>query len=416
MTGAKTRSPIIVLLSANAISLTGNVLAAVAIPWFVLQTTGSAAKTGISGFFGVMPVVLAGFLGGTFVDRLGFKRTSILADVASGITVALIPILYFTIGLEFWQLMVLVFLGALLDAPGGTARGAMLPELAEIAGMPIERATSMFHIIERSARLIGAPLAGFLITFIGTANVLWLDAISFFVSAVMIAAVIRTQPKPLDAEKKKFRDEFAEGLKFLVQDRLLYAIVIMVMITNFMDAAFAGVVLPVYVKQVYGNALGLGLIIAAGGGGAVIGALIFSAIGHRLPRHATFVTMFVLTSLRFWIYTLYPPLAFVILVTLITAIGAGPLNPIIGAIELERIPIRMRGRVMGAVQAGAWAAMPLGMLAGGFLTEEFGVQPILIGFGTAYLGSTLAMAFIPAMREMNRRHEGAIGVGNSTGT
>jgi len=413
---AKNQFPIIVLLSANAISLTGNVMAAVAIPWFVLQTTGSAAKTGISGFFSVLPVVLAGLLGGTLVDRLGFKRTSILADVTSGITVALIPLLYSTIGLEFWQLMVLVFLGAFLDAPGGTAREAMLPELADLAGMPIERATSAIHIIERSARLVGAPLAGFLIAFTSTANVLWVDAISFIVSAGMIAAVIRTHVKPAEAEKKKYRDELADGLKFLVRDRLLFAIVIMVMITNFMDAAFAGVVLPVYVKQAFGSAVGLGLIIAAGGGGAVIGALIYSAIGHRLPRHATFVSMFVLTSLRFWIYTLYPPLALIVLVTLITAIGAGPLNPIIGAIELERIPHSMRGRVIGAVQAGAWAAMPLGMLAGGFLTEELGVQPILIGFGAAYLGSTLAMAFIPAMREMNHRRQPAMDTGNPAGT
>jgi hypothetical protein len=88
--------------------------------------------------------------------------------------------------LEFWQLIVLVFLGALLDAPGGTAREAMLPELANMAGMPIERATSAIHIIERSARLVGAPLAGFLIAFTSTANVLWVDAISFIVSAGMI--------------------------------------------------------------------------------------------------------------------------------------------------------------------------------------------------------------------------------------
>ena len=85
--------PFLSLLTANAISLIGNVLSAVAIPWFVLQTTGSAVQTGITGFFTVLPVVLAGFFGGTLVDRLGYKRTSILADLASGVMVALIPIL-----------------------------------------------------------------------------------------------------------------------------------------------------------------------------------------------------------------------------------------------------------------------------------------------------------------------------------
>jgi MFS family permease len=178
------------LFAANAISLVGNVFSTIAIPWFVLQTTGSAARTGITGFFTILPVVLAGFFGGTLIDRLGYKRTSIISDLASGVTTAMIPVLHFTIGLEFWQLMVLVFLGALLDAPGNTAREALLPELAKQAGMPLERATSLIHVIERGSRLVGAPLAGFLIGIMGTENVLGLDVVSFFVSAGIIWAII----------------------------------------------------------------------------------------------------------------------------------------------------------------------------------------------------------------------------------
>src|SRR5688572_27121286 len=170
--------PLYSLFIANAISLVGNVFSLIAIPWFVLQTTGSATQTGVTGFFTILPVVLAGFFGGTWIDRLGYKQTSILSDLASGMTTVLLPLLYLTIGLEFWQLMVLVFLGALLDAPGGTARHALLPELAEQAGMTIERVTSLAHVTERSARLMGAPLAGLLIGIVGTVNVLWLDAAS----------------------------------------------------------------------------------------------------------------------------------------------------------------------------------------------------------------------------------------------
>src|SRR5258708_21032191 len=129
----KNSIPIYSLFAANAISLVGNVLSAIAIPWFVLQTTGSATKTGITGFFNILPVVLAGFFGGTLVDRLGYKRTSIIADIASGVTSALIPILYYTIRLQFWQLMILVFFGALLDTPGSTGRRPLVPGLVEIA-------------------------------------------------------------------------------------------------------------------------------------------------------------------------------------------------------------------------------------------------------------------------------------------
>ena len=395
--------PIYSLFVANAISLVGNVFSAIAIPWFVLQTTGSATQTGITGFFTILPVVIAGFLGGTLIDRLGYKRTSIIADLASGVTTAMIPLLHFTIGLEFWQLMVLVFLGALLDTPGGTARDALLPELAEQAGMPIERATSLSHVIERGARLVGAPLAGLLISFMSTENVLWLDAASFFISAGIVWVFISGQrPAAKEAKSGAYFDELRDGLRFIARDKLILAIVVMVMLTNFLDAIFSGVVRPVYVNQVYGSAAVLGFLIAANGGGAVIGGLIFAAVGHRLPRHAVFVWAFVLAGLQFWVYLFYPSIAVLVTTTLIFSLGAGPLNPIIGSVEFERIPADMRGRVFGTVTAGAWIAMPLGMLLGGVFTEKLGVNTMLIFLGTTYLIFTLSMAFIPAMKEMNR--------------
>jgi MFS family permease len=396
--------PLYSLFIANAISLVGNVFSLIAIPWFVLQTTGSATQTGITGFFTILPVVLAGFFGGTLIDRLGYKRTSIIADYASGITTALIPLLYATIGLEFWQLLVLVFLGALLDTPGSTARAALLPELAEQAGMPLERATALIHVIERGARLVGAPLAGLLIGLIGTANVLWLDAASFVVSAAIIGLAIPViTPTADETASGKYFEELKDGLRFIAQDKLILSIVVMVMLTNFLDTIFGGVVQPVYVKEVFGNALNLGLLIAANGGGAVIGGLIFAVIGPRLPRHATFVAAFVLTSFKFWVYAAYPPIGVLIVATFITSLGAGPLNPIISAVEFERIPPNMRGRVFGAVGAGAWLAMPFGMLLGGILTDTYGTFTMFIGLGITTLITTLSMAFIPAMKEMNKK-------------
>ncbi len=400
---SKHRGPLFVLFTANAISMVGNVLALIAIPWFVLQTTGSATQTGITGFFNVLPVLLAGLFGGALVDRLGYKPTSIIADLVSGFTVALIPILFFTAGLPFWQLMALVFFGALLDTPGSTARSALVPDLAQLAGMPIERATALSQVVERGSRLLGAPLAGLLIAVMGTANVLWLDALSFFISAAMVMLFIRvphiTPPK---AARGKYVDELRDGLRFLRRDHLLFALVITVMFTNGLDAAYT-VIRPVYVDQVWGSALVLGLLIAGNAAGAIVGAIVYGAIGHRLPRHTTFVTMFMLTGLRFWIMAVYPSLAVILIFTFICSLGAGPLNPIIDAVEYERIPPHMRGRVFGLITAGAWAAMPLGTLLGGVFTEQLGVQTMLVLLGVTYLITTLSMAFIPAMRQMNRR-------------
>ena len=395
--------PLYSLFIANAISLIGNVFTMIAIPWFVLQTTGSAMQTGITGFFTILPVILAGFFGGTLIDRLGFKRTSILSDLTSGLTTALIPLLYLTLGLEFWQLMILVFLGALLDAPGGTARQALLPELAEQAGMPIERAASLAHVIERSARLVGAPLAGLLIGLFGTANVLWLDAASFLVSAGIIWILVPQLTAHAERKSGNYLNELKDGLHFIAHDSLILALVIMLMLMNFLDAYFGGVLQPVYVKEVYGDALSLGLLLSANGAGAVVGGLIFAGIGHRLPRHATFVAAFLFTGLRFWIYALYPPAWVLIVVTLITSLGAGPINPIIGAIQFERVPANMRGRVFGAITAGVGFAMPLGVLLGGVLTENLGTFIMMVGLATAQFITALSMAFIPAMKEMDRK-------------
>ncbi len=86
----------------SGISYTGDVLTLLAIPWFVLQTTGSVEQTGITAFFSTLPTALSAFFGSTIVDRLGYKRTSVTGDIASAITIALIPFLYSTIGLALW--------------------------------------------------------------------------------------------------------------------------------------------------------------------------------------------------------------------------------------------------------------------------------------------------------------------------
>src|SRR4029453_4246236 len=105
------RAPLYALYAADTISLPGNAVAQIAIPWYVLATTGSATLTALVVFFNFLPIVLAAFFGGVVVDRLGFRASSIVADLASSAAVAAIPLLDVTIGIEIWQLMVLFFSG-----------------------------------------------------------------------------------------------------------------------------------------------------------------------------------------------------------------------------------------------------------------------------------------------------------------
>ncbi len=97
----QSRTPIYALLTANTLSFMAEAIAMVTIPWFVLELTGSYAQMGIIGFFTVMPRVIATFLGGQVVDRIGFRTSSIASDLLSGLSVCGIPILYATGHLTF---------------------------------------------------------------------------------------------------------------------------------------------------------------------------------------------------------------------------------------------------------------------------------------------------------------------------
>ncbi|MBI5030726.1 MAG: MFS transporter [Chloroflexi bacterium] len=402
-TAMRQRLPIFALFAANAISLTGNVLAVVAIPWFVLQTTGSATQTGITGFFTVLPIVVAAFFGGSLVDRLGFKRASISADLTSGVAIALIPLLYQFFGLAFWQLLLLVFIGNLLDAPGNTARAALVPDLAKLANMRLERAAATIQGIERGSRMIGAPLAGILITVFGSTIVLWIDAATFLASALIVAAFIpRLAHATSEKKSESYLAELTDGLWFIRRDGLILALTLTVMVTNFLDSPSGSVIMPVYVKEASGSAVDLGLFFAALGGGSLLGAIVFGAIGHRLPKRITFISLFIIMGLRFWVLAFAPSFPILLVAWFITGLAAGPINPIMATIEYERIPANMRGRVFGTMTAGAYLAIPLGMLLVGFSIEQIGIQWTVLAMGACYLVTTLSLIINPAIREMDR--------------
>jgi len=210
----KSRTPLYALYTADVISLAGNAVAQLAIPWFVLTTTGSAALTALAVFFNFLPIVIATFFGGVVVDRLGFRTSSVVADLASAAAVAAIPLLHATIGIELWQLMTLVFLGALLDAPGSTARAALIPDLVELAGVRLERASGIRGAIQQGGTLVGAPIGGVLVAGVGATNALWLDSVSFLVSAALVAFLVPRPKRPVAGEHVHLSPFEIEGQDF----------------------------------------------------------------------------------------------------------------------------------------------------------------------------------------------------------
>jgi predicted MFS family arabinose efflux permease len=178
--------------------------------------------------------------------------------------------------------------------------------------------------------------------------------------------------------------ELAEGMRFIWNQRVLRAVVLTVLITNLLDAPFT-VVMSVFARDEFGSAADLGLMYGVFGGFALAGALAFSAFGHRLPRRLTFVCCFVVVPTVYLTMATLPSLPIALVALAAAGLAAGPLNPLLVTVEYELVPRRLRGRAFGAVKAGAWAAIPVGVLLGSVLVEVIGLAPTFLGIGACYL-------------------------------
>jgi len=396
------RMPITSLTIAGIVSLTGSMLTSVAIPWFVLQTTNSATKTGLTGVFATLPYIIGGIFGGTLVDRLGFKRMSVLADLTSGATIALIPLLYHTVGLAFWQLLALTFLANLFNTPGSTARASLVPDLAALAGMRLERANALVESIPRFAILFGPPLAGILIALFGTSNVLWLDAASFAFSAVVIGGFIphRTPTTPHDAEPRRYFADLAAGWRFLAGHTMLRALTVLFLFTNLIEAPWS-LLLAVYTKRVFGTAVSFGTVLAALGAGAIVSSFLFAAIGHRLPRLGVLALYPIGAALSFSALALSLPFVALVAVTFVYGLAVGMVNPLTTTIRQEQVPAALLGRVQGINMASSFALIPLGRGIGAVLVDPLGLPTLFLSIGALFALVTVVMLVLPVFRTLN---------------
>ncbi|MFJ1995502.1 MFS transporter [Streptomyces asiaticus] len=402
------RRPLLLVLAANTVSIAGNSLTLIAVPWFVLETTGSAAKAGLVSFCATLPVVVSAVIGGPVIDRIGRRRVSIASDSLCGVAVATIPVLHFAGLLRFWQLCALMAFCGLLHAPGETARQVLVPALAERAGTTLSRAASFYDGASRGARMLGAALGGLLIALLGPPSVLLLDAATFAASAVLIMAGLRGLPaaaprKPVvPVSTRAYRAELGEGYRFLLRHRLLLAIVLMVMVTNGLDQGLSSVLLPVHAERHLGGSVQLGLLTALFGGGALVGALLYGAVGDHFPRRTVFAVSFLVCGLpRFLIAAFVPGVSPLAVTMAISGVAAGMLNPILTTVTYEAVPDELRSRVSGALTAGVWVVMPLGGLAAGCLVEGVGLTTAFLVTGGVYFLATLSPLVFPAWRGMD---------------
>lgn len=400
------------LIAAASISSIGNNLTSIAIPWFVYVTTGSATQTGLVAFAGLLPIAIGGILGGAITDRIGFKPSSIVSDIASGLTVAMVPTLYLLDVLAFWHLLALAFLGALLDSPGATARSAMVPRLARKVAMPLERANSAIQLSFFGGQVVGPAIAGALIGLVGAANVLYFDAATFAVSALIIALLVSYPARketgaasPADTPSGSIIQDAIDGLRYIIRDPFISALLSIAIFANFLFAPLFAVIFPVYVKENFDSATALGLLAAAFGAGSVAGTVVYGTLGARLPRYPIFAGSGVLLATGIWMLPWSPSLAFSVAGGLTAGLSLGPINILVNVVLQERIPESRLGRVFGALSLSSLAS-PLGVLLAGLSVDALGIQPTLTFIASGVTLIAFVIFVHPNLRNVERPVEG----------
>ena len=178
----------------------------------------------------------------------------------------------------------------------------------------------------------------------------------------------------------------------------------MIAVTNLLDLAWSAVLLPVWARDSGAGVGALGLVFSVWGGASMVGSFVAAAYGTRLPRFTTYVVAFLVTGLpRFVLFALGVPLWAILAMCVVGGCASGFLNPVLGAVEFERIPPDLVGRVTALSSAACWSLMPLGGLLGGVLVSGAGLDPSLLVVGLCYLAATMAPAFLPHFRDMDHR-------------
>ncbi|MBC8990521.1 MULTISPECIES: MFS transporter [Micromonospora] len=370
------RRELYTLVGADLLSNLGTRISVVAIPWLVLETTGSPTKMGLVAAAETLPYMLSSALATPWADRFGVRRTSVFVDAASAVAMAVVALAPW---LGFGTLLVLVAVAGGLRGIGDRVKHVLFKPAAERAGVPLIRLTSAYDGLARGMTLFGAVLGGLLIDWVGLTRAIWIDAATFAVCALLIGVLVRppapTQPAPREPYLRALRGGFA----YLRTDRTLMIMLIVVSVSNMFANASVAVWIPLWVNQVLGDPAGFGLLLGVFSGGALLGNVLFTMFGTRLPAGTTFALGLTLSGApRLLALALSDDLVVVLVVTFLSGIGIAAVNPLLGASLYQRVPGELQTRVLGISGSVAFLGLPVGALLGGWSVALLDLTPALL--------------------------------------
>jgi predicted MFS family arabinose efflux permease len=377
------------LLASETISVTGSQMTWVALPWFVLTTTHSPGKMTLVLLSESLGLILFGLPGGTLLEKLGPRSTMILADGIRAPLTLVIPILYWSGALSFGLLLALVFMIGALSTPYFAAQRSIVPELVGEDEVMVGKANVFLQSAQRVTMLLGPATAGVLIALLDAPSVIVIDAATYVVSLLLVAAFVHPR-KAVPVEHEE-RPRFFDGIRYVVRDPLLRGWMVAFVVGDAAWMAFFAAV-PVLVVSDYGsNPRIVGWIFAAFGVGAVLGNTAAWRLQERREGLWIIATLVYGQALPLWALVFHIPALAVMGVLFVSGVFNGVVNPSIHALLTLSSPPAIRARVMSALATVFMLSSPLGLAFAGPVLSTAGAHPVLVSFAAI---QTAAMALI----------------------
>jgi MFS family permease len=391
------------LLAAEVISSTGAQMTWIALPWFVLRTTGSPQKMTLVLIAEIVPVSLTGFWAGAIASRVGTRKTMLTCDLLRAPLFAAIPFLYALDALPFALLLVLVAVSGVFLAPYYTVQRTVIPELVGEEHGDVAQATALFQAASRATILLGPPLAGVLIAFLSAPNVLYVDAATYLIAFMLVGLFVHPPEAPAPDDERGA----LEGFRFIRRDRLLRVWVPALTGVDVCWSAFFAC-LPVLVVSRYdANPHIVGLLFGALGGGALVGAL----VALRVVRNADALTMtatcFLCQAASLWAVAVPGP-------WLVAAAGMAAagffmslVNSPMQTLMMLRIPRDLRTRVMSVSAVAVMTLVPIALVTVGWALSQFSTRAVL-GVVLALQTASILTVVLGAMSERSTLRAAAL--------
>ena len=391
------------LLAASAMfASAGNSAVHIAIPWLVLEITGSSANAGVVlGISGFSVIFTAPIIGG-LIAILGPRPVSIWADIISAASVVLFPIVGTLFGLNLASLLIIAIAGALFDPAGATARKSLIQAVAERDGLSLTKFNGTYEAAATIGTVIGPTGAALAISFVGINTTFYLIAIVFVLASCLamfipvVTSHIRTK-EPFSVGNV-FR-ETRIGMNALWRDKPLLSLVGLYTLLTAIYMPVESIVLSRYFRDL-NEPRTLGFVLSAMSVGIVIGALQFHrAVRTCSPGNLVIISMTLIGAVVCAMAFLPNAIIFIAL-GLALGLAFGPVSPMSNYLVQKRMPQHLHGPVFGTQFSLMYLATPAGTLALGLIVQSVSIAPLLFVIGALFIGVTLLVGFTGPLRQL----------------